>query len=197
LAPPASAGLGQPLTAQALVTGYRTLINEGKKAGVAVHGGTLLPFQGVGFYQERDPGAGQPVDSVPRRRSTASSTSNARCAIPSTCYVSCPRLTAATACSGAKRDMRRWAMPSTSRPCLTPPNQRPARGARRPGSPGQVVSGGARAPTAWAHRRVPGPAFTGRAVRVVITNTGSATYLASPAVRCWWRLLRGAGLGRA
>jgi hypothetical protein len=50
-----SAGLGQPLTAQALVTGYRTLINEGKKAGVAVHGGTLLPFQGVGFYQERDP----------------------------------------------------------------------------------------------------------------------------------------------
>jgi lysophospholipase L1-like esterase len=41
---------GTPLTAQDLINGYRTLINEAHAAHVRIIGATLLPIQGNGYY---------------------------------------------------------------------------------------------------------------------------------------------------
>lgn len=39
-----------PLTAQALIDGYRQLIAKAHGAGVRILGGTMLPFKGAGYY---------------------------------------------------------------------------------------------------------------------------------------------------
>jgi lysophospholipase L1-like esterase len=43
---------GLPLTAAELVRGYRVLIAQARAAGAAVHGGTLTPYQGAGYYSD-------------------------------------------------------------------------------------------------------------------------------------------------
>jgi lysophospholipase L1-like esterase len=46
---------GAPLTAQDLINGYQTLINQAHAAGVNIIGGTMMPCQGNGYYTpERD-----------------------------------------------------------------------------------------------------------------------------------------------
>jgi lysophospholipase L1-like esterase len=46
---------GAPLTAQDLINGYQTLINQAHAAGVKIIGGTMMPCQGNGYYTpERD-----------------------------------------------------------------------------------------------------------------------------------------------
>ncbi|MCD0483162.1 SGNH/GDSL hydrolase family protein [Streptacidiphilus sp. ASG 303] len=43
---------GAPLTAAELVAAYRTLIGQARAAGAAVHGCTLMPFQGAAYYSD-------------------------------------------------------------------------------------------------------------------------------------------------
>jgi len=43
---------GSQLTAEQLIGGYRELIKQAHSAGVRILGGTMLPFQGAGYYSE-------------------------------------------------------------------------------------------------------------------------------------------------
>jgi lysophospholipase L1-like esterase len=45
-------GLNPLTTPEDLITGYRTMIGQAKARGVRIHGGTLLPYRGAGYYTE-------------------------------------------------------------------------------------------------------------------------------------------------
>jgi len=58
-----SSSPADPVTAADLIAGYRQVIARAHAKGIAVHGATLIPFQGAGYYSAEKEAVRQAVNT--------------------------------------------------------------------------------------------------------------------------------------